>query len=121
VAIVTPPWFDAELTALGRQYFENAGHPVVSAASAGLESDQRAITPRGLFDWICRNTPDDAQAIVIAGNGLRAVGVISALENSLSRPVVTANQALLWGALREVGADVAAVRGYGRLFTTNSR
>lgn len=118
VSLVTPPWFDAELTALGRQYFENAGHSVVGAAPAGLESDQRAITPGGLFDWICRHSPDTADAVVIAGNGLRAVGAIAALESALSRPVLTANQALLWAALRAAGADVTAVHGYGRIFTT---
>jgi maleate isomerase len=121
VALVTPPWFDAELTALGRRYFQNAGHDVVSAASAGLQSDQRSITRRDLLDWICKNTPDAAEVVVIAGNGLRAVGVISVLEHALARPVVTANQALLWAALRAVGADATAVRGYGVLFTTAPR
>jgi maleate isomerase len=117
VALVTPPWFDTDLTSLGQRYFENAGHSVVSAAPAGLPSDQRAITPRGLFDWVRRSTPDAADAVVIAGNGLRAVGAISMLEHELGRPVVTANQALLWAALRAAGADVTAVHGYGRLFT----
>jgi maleate isomerase len=116
LSLVTPPWFDAELTALGRRYFENAGYSVVRAASAGLESDQRAITPRALFDWVCQHTPDTAEAVVIAGNGLRAVGAIAAVERALSRPVLTANQALLWSALRAAGADVTAVRGYGRIF-----
>lgn len=118
VSLVTPPWFDAELTALGRRNFEDAGHAVVAAAPAGLESDQRAITPGDLFDWVCGHTPDDADAVVIAGNGLRAVGTIAALEHALSKPVVTANRALLWAALRAAGADVGAVRGYGRLFAT---
>jgi maleate isomerase len=117
VALVTPPWFDADLTSLGQRYFENAGHSVVSAAPAGLPSDQRSITPRGLFDWVLRNTPDDADAVVIAGNGFRAVGAISMLEHELGRPVVTANQALLWAALRAAGADVTAVHGYGQLLT----
>jgi maleate isomerase len=30
--------------------------------------------------------------------------------------VVTANQVLLWAALRAAGADPAQVTGYGRLF-----
>jgi maleate isomerase len=119
IALVTPPWFDAELTTLGRQFFQDAGHDVVHAAPAGLESDQRAITPRDLHDWITTHTPDTAEAVVIAGNGLRAVGVISALEQALARPVVTANQALLWAALRSAGAD-AAVPGYGVLFNVGA-
>jgi maleate isomerase len=116
VSLVTPPWFDDELTGLGRRYLEQAGYPVVAAAPAALESDQRAVTPWDLFDWVRRHTPDTADAVVIAGNGLRAVGVIAALESALSRPVLSANQALLWAALRAVGADVTAVHGYGRIF-----
>ena len=116
ISLVTPPWFDAELTNLGRVYFENAGYEVVAAASAEIPSDQRSVTPAALFDWICRNTPGDAQAVVVGGNGFRAVGVIAAVEEKLSIPVLTANQALLWSALVAAGADPSVVRGYGRLF-----
>jgi len=42
--------------------------------------------------------------------------VIAALEQDLGRPVVTANQALLWAALRVAGADPGSVNEYGRLF-----
>ena len=52
----------------------------------------------------------------IGGNGFRAVGVIAALESRLPCAVVTANQALLWGALRAAGADPSTVADYGRLF-----
>jgi maleate isomerase len=41
--------------------------------------------------------------------------VIDALEQALGRLMLTANQALLWGALRAANARVS-VRGYGRLF-----
>lgn len=116
VALVTPPWFDAELTALGQRYFEDAGLTVVAAEAAGLDSDQSAITPDGLFEWICEHTPADAEAVVVAGNGMRAVGVIAAVEQKLGCAVVTANQALLWAALRAASADPATVTDYGRLF-----
>jgi maleate isomerase len=53
---------------------------------------------------------------VIGGNGFRAVGVIAALERQLQCAVVTANQALLWAALRAAGADSSTVTSYGRLF-----
>jgi maleate isomerase len=49
---------------------------------------------------------------------LRAVGAIAALESELGRPVLTANQVLLWAALRAAGADSATVEGYGQLFAT---
>ena len=66
--------------------------------------------------WVAEHAPPEADAIVIAGNGFRAVGAIAALEEDLGRPAVTANQALLWGALRAAGADPGSISGYGRLF-----
>jgi maleate isomerase len=56
--------------------------------------------------------------VVIGGNGFRAVGAIEAMEADLGRPVLSANQVLLWAALGAAGADPGRVTGYGRLFTT---
>lgn len=116
VALVDPPWFDAELSALGRRYYESAGFEVVQSGSCDLPSDQAKITPADLHAWVVRHTPADADAVAIGGNGFRAVGVVDALEKNLDRPVVTANQALFWAALRAASTDSSSVTGYGRLF-----
>jgi maleate isomerase len=115
VALVDPPWFSPELTALGAAYFRDQGIAVVSAAATGLPSEQRAIHPGQLYEWVKTHAPADAEAIFIGGNGFRAVGVIAALEEDLRLPVVTANQALCWHLLRLTGTR-APVIGYGRLF-----
>ena len=47
--------------------------------------------------------PERAEAVFIGGNGLRAVGVIKALEEALNRPVLTANQVAFWQALVLMG------------------
>src|SRR4051812_34258043 len=103
-------------TKLGRRYYRSADFEVVRSGPCDLPSDQSRITPSDLYDQVCRHTPDDADAVVIGGNGLRAVGAIAALEQTLERPVLTANQALLWAALTAAGADTSAVAGYGRIF-----
>ena len=115
VFLVSPPWFDAQLTELGSQYFASAGLDVVAAASADLPSDQRSIAPAPLHAWVKANAPGDADVVIIGGNGFRAVGVIEALELDLGRPVVTANQALLWACVTQIGSS-AQVVGYGQLF-----
>lgn len=115
VFVVSPPWFDAQLTELGSRYFASAGLDVVAAASADLPSDQRAIAPAPLHAWVMAHAPVDADVVIIGGNGFRAVGVIEALELDLGRAVVTANQALLWACLKQTGSS-ADVVGYGRLF-----
>ena len=115
VALVEPPWFSAELTALGMAYFQAQGFDVVFAAPAKLPSEQLAINPGQLFEWTRANVPDNADAVYIGGNGLRAVGVIQALEEDLRRPVLSANQVLLWHLLHLAGTRLP-VTNYGRLF-----
>ena len=115
VALVDPPWFSPELTALGVDYFTGQGFEVAHAASAEVPSEQRAINPGQLFEWIREHVPVEADVVYIGGNGLRAVGIIQALEEDLRIPVLTANQVLLWHLLRLAGTHVP-VTGYGRLF-----
>ena len=115
IALVDPPWFSPELTALGVAYFAGQGFAVVHAAAAGVPSEQRAINPGQLFEWVREHVPAEAEAVYIGGNGLRAVGVIQALEDDLRIPVLTANQVLFWHLLRLAGTHVS-VADYGCLF-----
>jgi len=117
IALVDPPWFDEELDRLGAQYFASQGLDVIFHAPCGLPSDQMSIDPSELYEWIRTHTPDLAEAVFVGGNGFRSVGVIAALEDELGRPVVTANQVLLWGLLQAIGSP-ASPRGYGRLFAS---
>ncbi|MFD3874498.1 maleate cis-trans isomerase [Streptomyces sp. NPDC058623] len=116
IGLVDPPWFDTTLNDLGRGYYEEAGFEVPYAAPCGLPGEQRVVRPKSLHDWVASRLPDTADAVVIGGNGFRSVGVIGALEATLGRPVLTANQVLLWAALRAAGASAEGVTGYGRLF-----
>uniref|UniRef100_A0AAU2JRK9 Maleate cis-trans isomerase n=1 Tax=Streptomyces sp. NBC_00049 TaxID=2903617 RepID=A0AAU2JRK9_9ACTN len=117
LALVDPPWFDATLNDLGRGYYEEAGFEVPYAAPCELPSGQTLIRPDALHDWVAARVPDAAEAVVIGGNGFRAVGAIEALEATLGRPVLTANQVLLWAALRAAGARTDGITGYGGLFS----
>lgn len=121
VAIVNPPWFDDALSQLGADYFTQQGFKVVHHGPCGLPSDQKLITPEALSAWI-RTTVAEYRpdAVLVAGNGIRAVGVINTLEQELDFSILTANQVLFWHALHLAGADDAARRivGYGRLFHT---
>ena len=116
VALVHPPWFDAEATELGAAYFRETGFDIVSSASAELSEDPACIEAAAVYDWTSRHVPDAAEAVFIGGNGFRAAGAIGALEAALDRPVLTSNQVLLWHLLDEA-AVAFEVTGYGRLFS----
>ena len=116
LAIVNPPWFDAELDELGASYFEAAGFRVVHHAPCGLPSGQKYITPQSLYDWIVKIVAESgADAVFVGGNGQRSVGIIDAVEKTLGVSMVTANQVILWDALRSIGSN-ARIEGYGELF-----
>jgi maleate isomerase len=115
LAFVNPPWVDASTTKGGAAYFGGAGLEVVLAESADLPNSQRDVQPGTIYEWTRAHVPKNADAVFIGGNGFRAVGAIEALEEDLGRPVLTANQVILWHALRLAGAN-ARVSGYGRIF-----
>jgi maleate isomerase len=116
IALVDPPWFDAELNELGAAYFQRAGFDVVSSTSAVLSRDARRIEPAAVLEWTSRHVSGDVDAVFIGGNGFRAAGAIAGLEAAIDCPVVTSNQVLLWSLLAQAGATFA-VSGYGRLFS----
>ena len=115
LALVSPPWFSAEMDQKGARYFQSQGFEVIHSAPAALPSDQQAIEPSELYEWVRTHTPENADAVFIGGNGFRAIGVIKALEEELALPVLTANQVAFWKAQRLAGSR-APVMGYGRIF-----
>jgi len=115
LALIHPPWFPAELDRLGADYFRNEGFEVLHAAAAALPGGQMGVQPGQVYEWARAHVPEAAEAVLIGGNGFRAVGAIQALEQALGRPVLTANQVLFWHALRLARADVV-VGNYGQIF-----
>jgi len=115
VALIHPPWFREEISDRGREYFRARGFDVVHCSRITPARSFTEVRPEEVFEWVRRQTPRDAQAVFIGGNGLRAVGAIRALESSLGRPVLTANQVLFWAVLRT--AEITAkLTEYGRIF-----
>ena len=116
IALIHPPWFSEETSAKGKDYFRNQGFEVALCERIAPERPFTEVPPAELYQWVKTNVPRNADAVLIGGNGLRAVGTIQALEENLRRPVFTANQVVFWGALRALGAT-SKPRQYGRLFT----
>jgi maleate isomerase len=115
VALIHPPWFSEEVNGKGMEYFRNQGFDVLRCTRMAPARSFTEVRPVEVYDWVRANTPDNAQAVFIGGNGLRAVGGIDALETALSKPVLTANQVAFWAALR-VSKVAAKISGYGRIF-----
>jgi maleate isomerase len=115
IALVDPPWFDAELNELGAAYFRSQGFDVVSFSSANLSRDPRQIDAAPVFEWTSRHVSGEVEAVFMGGNGFRAAEAIAPLEAALGRPVLTSNQVLLWNVLANAGVTFT-IGGYGQLF-----
>ena len=115
VAIMHPPWFSPETNAAGEAYYRTHGFDVVACAPMSPSRTFTEVAPNEVFERARALVPASAEALLIGGNGLRAVGTIAPLEAALKRPVLTANQVLAWAALSRLGL-AGEVGKYGRVF-----
>lgn len=117
ISLIHPPWFSDDLDSLGVSYFHCHGLEVLEHGQAKLIEDYGDMRHDAIFDWVVSHTPENADAAVISGGGFRAIGTIAAIEDELRRPVLSANQAAFWLALRVSGID-DCLDGYGRIFAS---
>lgn len=82
-------------------------------------SGQGAVTPDQVYDLGLRANSDAAQAVVLSCTDMRSVEVIDRLEQSLKKPVITSNQAMMFQAMALANIPDAP-RGFGRLFERNA-
>jgi len=108
----------------GVDYFQKQGYDVVHAShfTPAREVPHPNLgtspSPAEVYDWVRSHAPSSTECVMIAGSGFRSIGMISALEKNLRRPVITANQVAFWYALRLAGVD-ADIQDYGELFRKN--
>lgn len=126
--LVMPAWMTDAVIASAVAYLAAHGLPVAAASRHVPPPPWQDIAPQNLYRegmaiaqetdtlraQVCALCPPEADGVLLAGTGLRCSALIEAIEASLGRPVVAANQASLWRALRACGIT-APVEGYGRL------
>lgn len=126
--LVMPAWMTDRLVGDAVGYLAAHGHAVAAAIRHEPPPPWQSVAPQSLYaegmavaqdtatllDQVVRQCPPEADGVLLAGTGLRCSAIIEALEQRLARPVVAANQASLWRALRASGIT-APVEGYGRL------
>jgi maleate isomerase len=116
IALIHPPWFSEAINAKGNDYFTALGFTVKFCKRIAPARTFTEVSPEEIYNWAKSNVPQDVEAIFIGGNGLRAVGAIHALEKNLRKPILTANQILLWSAMKIIGVKLN-LQNYGKIFT----
>jgi maleate isomerase len=102
VAVATP--YDAELTARLAAFLGEAGHQVVGTARLRLPGDIWRVNEVSVRELVDALPHGDADAVVISCTNLPTYDALPRLERQLDRPVVSANLATMWAALRALDA-----------------
>lgn len=101
VVAVSP--YAGKLATLFEQFLTASGLQLISSAHLGLLEEIRSVPAATTLDLIIQADHPDADAVCVACTNLPTYDVIADAEQALGKPVVTANQALMWAALQPGG------------------
>lgn len=101
VAIATP--YTRELSVLLSEFLRAVGYEVSGVANLGMHQHIWALTYPDVSNLIRDAGQHGGDAIVVSCTNVPTYDVIAPLERELGVPIVSANQATMWAALRRVG------------------
>jgi len=114
ISVASPyePWLNERV----KIYLELAGFEVLAMAGLGTQAHGSISAPviKTLAYEVMRT---NTEALFISCSNFRTLSLITELENELGRPVITSNQASMWGALRSMN-DLRTIKHAGKLFQT---
>lgn len=127
--VVFPAWFSDPLVEAGSRFLQDRGLVPAGVIRAEMEEAWASLTPSAIYDngghWqqvpelvrrqVLETCPPSADGVAMLGSGMRAAELIEGLERDLGKPLVTAQQSLLWSCLRLAGLE-DRLEAYGELF-----
>jgi maleate isomerase len=111
VSIATP--YSTDITAGLRDFLIASGRQVVGSSELGLAVEIWKVRQQQTAELIRSADAPTAEAIVVSCTNLPSYDVIAPLEAELGKPIISANQATMWAAMRLAG--LAAVGDGQRL------
>jgi maleate isomerase len=101
--------YDDALTRLLIEFLEDAGIVAVSVRNLGMTGDPKTVPSEQVAD-LARSVDDPAaDAVFLSCTNLHTFDLVPMLELEFGKPVLTANQVTMWGALRKAGLPVPNV------------
>jgi maleate isomerase len=96
-----------ELNANVAGYLGEAGFEVLATHGMGLNYDTEMIrvAPEYLIEYARAIDRPEADAVLLSCGALRSIDVIDQIEQTLGKPAICSNQAMLWDCLRLAGVN----------------
>jgi maleate isomerase len=116
VSVLSPYRTNADIIA----YLTAAGFTVVNnvALNCRTPAEFEAVEPQAWYELGLKNDAPEVDGIFLSCTNTRQIEAIAAIEQTLQKPVVNSNQAVLWGCLtrlKRVFGDKWSIPGLGRL------
>lgn len=103
IAAATP--YDQAVGALFGRFFAEAEVELVHTANLGLSGRIWTVPWEATYELVRRADYSEADAVLISCTNLATYEVLDQLEQDLGKPVISANQATVWAALRQAGRE----------------
>lgn len=114
LAVATP--YQSDVATTLSDFLTGNGFNVVNLNHAGAKVfDFKTMTQKEAFELAKRADSPKAQGLFIACTAVPTVGIIEDLEQRLGKPVVSANQASMWHALK-IAQAYTKLNGVGSLY-----
>lgn len=106
-----------EINDMALRFLSEMGFGVVSRADVGAalgNHEQGALDPDDVYQLGIRADSSDAEAIVLSCTDMRSVEILDRLEQTLGKPVISSNQAIMFEAMGTLGIN-DPIPGFGKL------
>ena len=119
VAVATP--YIREINEKEKTFLEEniPGLKVIDIRGLGILKafDKGNLEPKSAYIAAREVDSREADCVFISCTAWRTFEIIEALESDLKKPVITSNQATLWGSLKVLG--IHGIKGYGQLLESH--
>lgn len=115
IAVATP--YTQEINESERKFLEQSGFSIVKMSGLGLRDNLEIgrLEQRTVFNLAKDVDSRKAQGIFISCTNMPTIEVITRLEKTLKKPVISSNTSTLWAMLKKIGLSMQTEK-YGKLF-----
>ena len=115
VSLLTP--YIPEVHRREVEFLQANGFQVEGGANLSIDTNAQMseLEPAALLNWAQQNISDASDVCFLSCTAIKSASIISALERSCSKPVITSNQCMAWHLLRSSEISEATA-GFGMLF-----
>jgi len=114
IAVLTP--YEDNINSAIASHLQSSGVEISAFSSFLIEDNEimAAVPPEAIFEAAIEANRTDSDALFISCTAIRALKVAERIEKEIGKPVITANQAMIWETLRISGYS-KPIMGFGQI------